>query len=217
MYRIMVVHIEVPPLRNRREDIRTLVSHIIVRSSLSLEISDEAMKALEAHHWPGNVRELQNIVEQLTWLHGGGHIGLKDLPPALAASASGAVVRSRERRKRVADHLFEGLASGTCSFWEHVYPMFINRDITRADIMAMVRQALVETSGNYRAVLQVLGMPPGDYKRFLNFLSTHSCSIDFREFRSGRASRERPLETPFSIASVVPAGTRPAKHAGRES
>jgi DNA-binding NtrC family response regulator len=47
MYRIMVVHLEVPPLRNRREDIRTLVTHIIKRSSLSVDISDEAIKALE--------------------------------------------------------------------------------------------------------------------------------------------------------------------------
>jgi transcriptional regulator with GAF, ATPase, and Fis domain len=214
MYRIMVVHLEVPPLRNRREDIRTLVAHIIKRSSLSLDLSDEAITALEAYHWPGNVRELQNVVEQLAWLHGGGHIGVKDLPPTLVASARGGLAPMRERRKRVADHLFEGLSSGTCSFWEHVYPMFINRDITRADIMAMVRQALIATSGNYRAVLQVLGMPPSDYKRFLNFLSTHGCSVDFREFRTGRASRERPMEPPFSVESVVAAaGTRPAREA----
>jgi DNA-binding NtrC family response regulator len=211
------VHLEVPPLRNRREDIRTLVTHIIKRSSLSVDISDEAIKALEAYHWPGNVRELQNVIEQLAWLHGGGYISVKDLPPTLVASASGGMVPSRERRKRVADHLFEGLANGTCSFWEHVYPMFINRDITRADIMAMVRQALVETSGNYRAVLQVLGMPPADYKRFLNFLSTHGCSVDFREFRSGRASRERPMEPPFTLASLVTAGTRSSRQAARET
>ena len=208
MYRIMVVHLEVPPLRNRREDIPALIEHLTERSSVSLQLSDDAMKALEAYHWPGNVRELQNVIEQLTWLHGGGHLTFKDLPPHLVASAGGGLVPSRERRKRMADHLYQGLAEGTCSFWEHIYPMFINRDITRADIMAIVRQALIETSGNYRAVLQVLGMPPGDYKRFLNFLSTHSCNVDFREFRSGRASRERAIEPPFKMASFVEAGTR---------
>jgi hypothetical protein len=66
----------------------------------------------------------------------------------------------------------------------------------------MVRQALIETSGNYRAVLQLLGMPQSDYKRFLNFLSTHGCSVDFREFRSGKASRERPMDPPFQIGST---------------
>ena len=103
MYRIMVVHLEVPPLRNRSEDIRDLVTHIIDRGSLSLELSADAMSALEAYHWPGNVRELQNLIEQLAWLHGGGYIDEKDLPPHLVASASGGLVPSRERRKRVSD------------------------------------------------------------------------------------------------------------------
>jgi hypothetical protein len=44
-------------------------------------------------------------------------------------------------------------------------------------------------------------MPQSDYKRFLNFLSTHGCSVDFREFRSGKASRERPMDPPFQIGS----------------
>jgi DNA-binding NtrC family response regulator len=203
MYRIMVVHLEVPALRERRDDIRALVAHILERSGLSLCLSDEAMTLLEKHHWPGNVRELQNVIEQLAWLNVGMEVGVADLPPALVKGANGStVVPARERRKRVADHLYEALKSGSCSFWEQVYPMFINRDITRADLMTMVRQALIETSGNYRAVVQLLGMAPGDYKRFLNFLSTHGCTVDFREFRSGRASRERLIEPTFQIPEV---------------
>jgi DNA-binding NtrC family response regulator len=205
MYRIMVVHLQVPPLRERREDIPTLVSHIVKRGGLSIELADDAMQLLKRYQWPGNVRELQNVIEQLAWLHVGSAIGARDLPPALVQSANGAVVPARERRKRVADHLYEALRTGTCSFWEQVYPMFINRDITRADIIAIVRQALIETSGNYRAVVQLLGMAPGDYKRFLNFLSTHSCTVDFREFRSGGVSRERPIEPLIQIPASRPA------------
>ena len=205
MYRIMVVHLEVPPLRERREDIRSLVAHIVDRSGLTLDLSDEAMQLIERHHWPGNVRELHNVIEQLAWLRAGTEVTARDLPPALVGSAQGSVVAARERRKRVADHLYEALKSGACSFWEHVYPMFINRDITRADIMTVVRQALIETSGNYRALVQLLGMAPGDYKRFLNFLSTHSCTVDFREFRSGRASNERLIEPPFRIPNTLSA------------
>ena len=205
MYRIMVVHLQVPPLRDRREDIPLLVSHIVGRSGLSLELSDDAMQVLTRYQWPGNVRELQNVIEQLAWLHVGSKVSARDLPPALVQSANGAVVPARERRKRVADHLYDALRTGTCSFWEQVYPMFINRDITRADIIAIVRQALIETSGNYRALVQLLGMTPGDYKRFLNFLSTHSCTVDFREFRSGGAPRERLIEPLIQIPAVRPA------------
>jgi DNA-binding NtrC family response regulator len=214
MYRIMVVHLEVPPLRKRREDIRTLVAHVIDRNRLPLVVSDEAMSALERYHWPGNVRELQNVIEQLAWLNGATSVDVDDLPPTLVASACGSVVPARERRKRVADHLYESLVSRSCSFWEHVYPMFINRDITRADITSLVRQALTETSGNYRALLQLLGMSPSDYKRFLNFLSTHDCSVNFREFRSGRASRERPLEPPFTIPGGVPSLAQRGEESG---
>ena len=44
-------------------------------------------------------------------------------------------------------------------------------------------------------------MAQSDYKRFLNFLSTHGCTVDFREFRSGKASRERLMDPPFQIPS----------------
>jgi DNA-binding NtrC family response regulator len=203
MYRIMVVHLEVPPLRNRREDIRALVAHVIQQTGIGLELSEEAMQALERYHWPGNVRELQNVIEQLAWLQGPSVVKVEDLPPALTRSVTGGVRASRDRRKRVADLLYEGLVSGSYSFWEHVYPMFINRDITRADLMTLVRQALSETSGNYRAVLRVLGMEPGDYKRFLNFLSTHDCSVDFREFRTGQSPPERSIEPLLTVPAAA--------------
>ena len=70
IYRIMVVHLEVPPLRNRREDIRALIEHFIEKTGVALKLSDEAMQTLERHNWPGNVRELQNVIEQLAWLQG---------------------------------------------------------------------------------------------------------------------------------------------------
>jgi transcriptional regulator with PAS, ATPase and Fis domain len=194
MYRIMVVHLEVPSLRSRREDIRALVAHLVAQTGIAFSLSDEAIEVLERYHWPGNVRELQNVIEQLAWLHGTSVVRIEDLPPALTRSAAGGVRPARERRKQVADLLYEGLISGTYSFWEHVYPMFINRDITRADLMGVVRQALFETSGNYRAVLRLLRMEPSDYKRFLNFLSTHDCTVDFREYRSGQSQKERHIE-----------------------
>jgi hypothetical protein len=102
----------------------------------------------------------------------------------------------------MADHLYEALQAGTCSFWEHVYPMFINRDLTRDDLMGLVRQGLAATAGNYRAVLPLLGMQPADYKRFLNLLSTHGCTVDFRDFRSGRQAKERQIEPLFKLPTT---------------
>ncbi len=72
-YRINVIPIELPALRNRTEDIPLLVEHFIVKYSRMLEvpvkkISVDAMKALERYSWPGNVRELENVVERIVAL-----------------------------------------------------------------------------------------------------------------------------------------------------
>ena len=68
-WRLNVVPISLPPLRNRREDIQPLVSHFLAHYSQSndrrvIHIQPRAMEALEAYHWPGNVRELQNYLER---------------------------------------------------------------------------------------------------------------------------------------------------------
>ena len=141
------------------------------------------MQLLERYNWPGNVREPQNVIEQLVWLRGEEKVGVEELPPAIVAAANGNVARSRERRRQVADCLYEALVSRSCSFWEHVYPMFISRDLTRADLTGLVRRGLAATGGNYRALLTVLGMEPRDYKRFLNFLRKHDCQLPFKEYR----------------------------------
>jgi DNA-binding NtrC family response regulator len=160
------------------------------------------MKLLERYRWPGNVRELQNVLEQLIWMGGEQVVDVGDLPPTLVAAVDGTVTPAHERRRLPADHLYEALIAGTCAFWTDVYPMFINRDITRADLVGLVRRALSQTNGNYRAVLSLLKMEPADYKRFLNLLSTHGCSVDFREFRSGRAQLDRPIEPSFKLPSL---------------
>jgi transcriptional regulator with PAS, ATPase and Fis domain len=196
MYRIKVVHIHVPPLRERHEDITPLIEHAIRRHGSDLVIDAEAMQVLERYRWPGNVRELQNVVEQLIWMHGDdATVHAEDLPPAIVAAATGAVMRASERRRQVADELFQALVSGTYTFWDHVHTLFLNRDITRNDIRELVRRGLTATSGSYRVMLQMFGIDDRDYKRFLNFLAAHDCSVDYRQFRSG-ARRQSPVAAP---------------------
>jgi two-component system NtrC family response regulator len=86
-YRLNVIHIEVPPLRERTEDIRLLVHHFIAKyredgGERKIELSPETWKAFYGYAWPGNVRELENVVERAVVLNSGnGEIGLNDLPP----------------------------------------------------------------------------------------------------------------------------------------
>ncbi len=84
-YRLNVIRIEVPPLRDRREDIRPLAEHFLARCAGEQNkdirgFAPDAVRALEAYAFPGNVRELENIVERAVALAGGQTIGLGDLP-----------------------------------------------------------------------------------------------------------------------------------------
>ena len=84
-YRLNVVRLEVPPLRERRTDIPLLMDHFFARSCETLgkrlhSVTDEALERLAAYHWPGNVRELENVIERAVILADGDRIGLRELP-----------------------------------------------------------------------------------------------------------------------------------------
>jgi transcriptional regulator with PAS, ATPase and Fis domain len=191
-YRLRVIHLHVPPLRERIEDIRPLAAHFVSQTGRQVELSDEALRLLERYRWPGNVRELQNVIEQTVWLAPGDVVKAEHLPGQIQTTTQ-TILPVRERRTQVADELYQALVVSGYSFWEHIYPLFLSRDITRHDMRELVRRGLAATRGNYRTMLKLFGMLPRDYKRFLNFLAAHDCRADFREFRNGTADvRQRP-------------------------
>jgi transcriptional regulator with PAS, ATPase and Fis domain len=196
LYRLRVIHLEVPPLRERPEDIRRLIAYFIERSGRRLTLTPEALSLLERYRWPGNVRELQNAFEQTVWLAPGAVIDVEHLPEPIRNAAQ-TVLPVHERRTQVADQLYQAHVTSGYSFWEHIYPLFLSRDITRHDMRELVRRGLTVTRGNYRAMLKLFGISPRDYKRFLNFLAAHDCRADFREFRNGvpdlRVRREQGI------------------------
>ncbi len=110
-YRLNVVTIEVPPLRERCEDIPLLVAHFLNRGASddrpSLRLAPDLMKALQRHDWPGNVRELQNAVERAIVLSSGPVIGAETLDEVLSSSLT---VRERlagapPGRSKTGEHL----------------------------------------------------------------------------------------------------------------
>ena len=92
-FRLRVVPLRLPPLRERREDIPLLVKHLVQKHALRLsrpplEPDAEAMRALLDHPWPGNIRELEHALERGLLLARGEAITLADLPPEIAAAAA---------------------------------------------------------------------------------------------------------------------------------
>jgi transcriptional regulator with PAS, ATPase and Fis domain len=211
LYRLRVIHLEVPPLRERREDIEQLVGHFARQGGRALTLTDAARQALVRYRWPGNVRELQNVIEQAAWLAEDEAIDVDQLPELVRTGAQ-SLLPARERRKQVADELYDAITHAGYSFWDHIYPLFLSRDITRHDMRELVRRGLTTTRGNYRALLKLFGMHSSEYKRFLNFLAAHDCRADFREFRNGQAEGPRRAQVvlPPLAARVPPADV----HAG---
>jgi len=91
-YRLHIVPIQLPPLRDRRDDIPALVSHFIVKlaprtNQQATRIADDALGRLMSYHWPGNVRELENVIEQSLVFAETDHITLSALPEFLRGGA----------------------------------------------------------------------------------------------------------------------------------
>ena len=186
-YRLNVIHLHVPPLRERREDMPLLIDHFLwhfVRHHRSTmpRIAPEAIKLLAGYHWPGNVRELRNVIERLV-VSGRDVIAPQDLPTEFRMRGSADQPRHRERRRAVVDELMTRLVDERVSFWTAVYPLFQHRDITRHDVRNLVRRALEESRGNYKIVARMFNIEDGDYKRFLHFLRKHDCQIPFQQYR----------------------------------
>ena len=93
-YRVSVVAIRMPPLRERQGDVRLLVRKFLDEFSAEgrTRISEDALELINAYRWPGNVRELRNLVERLCVLRRGGEAGVDDLPDTMAGRKEGGAV-----------------------------------------------------------------------------------------------------------------------------
>jgi transcriptional regulator with PAS, ATPase and Fis domain len=193
LYRIKVLHIHVPPLRDRKEDLPGLIEQAAARAGRPIRFTEAAMAAMLKYRWPGNVRELHNVIEQVGWMSESAEIDIADLPEAVRFASRDGLMPRRERRRRLADELYSTLVDGHYTFWGHIHPLLLKRDITRHDLRQLVSLGLTTTRGNYRGLLKLFGMDEGDYKRFMNFLAAHDCTVDFRQFRSAASAIMPPV------------------------
>jgi len=92
LYRLNVIQLHLPPLRERREDIHLLVAHFLRKHSLdptpAMALDEKAMQFLTSYSWPGNVRELENVIERAITLSQSGVITIDDLPPRVRLQQS---------------------------------------------------------------------------------------------------------------------------------
>jgi DNA-binding NtrC family response regulator len=175
-HRLDIIHVSTPPLRERKRDVPALVRHFLGRARRSRPrrlrtITNAAMNALVGYSWPGDVRELHDVVDQMAAAAGSGVIEIDDVPLHI-------------RECHTAEGLYDAMVATHTSFWTAVYPLFMNRQITRSQLRAIVSLGLAATGGQYKAVARLFNLPmPHDYKRFLNFLDHFECKPSFKDFR----------------------------------
>src|SRR6267142_2009020 len=215
-YRINVVHLCVPPLSARKEDIPQLVDHFLARFTgrtlapangngngngnghangdgnghdargvvpATLAVPPNVLTVLSDYNWPGNVRELENVVERLVVTAKSDTVAIADLPTEIRAYTGVQPKVMRERRKTIADDLYRRVVQEGESFWTAVYPLYMQREITKSNVREVVRRGLNDARGNYKIVARMFNLGADDYKRFLNFLRKHDCQLPFKEFR----------------------------------
>lgn len=139
-YRINVVPIVIPPLRERREDIPPIIHHFLQRyaANRTINVANDAMLALVNYSWPGNIRELRNIVQRMA-LFANGEIQMKDLPQECRGETSlGLIVKACQRCFTEENMTFDQVVS--C--------LEVN----------LLRQALRDSAGNRTQAAKALGM-----------------------------------------------------------
>jgi DNA-binding NtrC family response regulator len=211
-FRLNIIQIHVPPLRERTEDVLLLLQHYLRRAADTHrlhcpELTADAEQLLVAYAWPGNVRELKNLAERLVVREWDRPITADDLPieirggretaptvsvpnVAFVQESSNATPRRVDRGSGTADRLWERLIAGE-SFWTVVHQPFKAHELTRDDLAALIHRGLEHTRGSYRALLGVFGLPPTDYKRFHAFLYQQNCNLPVGPYRTARASMRR--------------------------
>ncbi|GBC81297.1 Transcriptional regulatory protein ZraR [bacterium HR10] len=150
-YRLNVITIHLPPLRERKEDILPLVQHFIRKfnaennRNISTELDPEVLRALEEYPWPGNVRELENVIERAVIIARGDRITLDCLPDEILDPRAAEEFLHRVRTDDLARDI--PIAQGI-SFYDEVAKFEIS----------LIRRALEITGGNQSRAARLLGM-----------------------------------------------------------
>ena len=204
-YRLNVIHIRVPTLRERRDDIPLLLCHFLrmvrravpgrgaasdggcARPRAGIRLARKRPRAQERSRASRRPRRRAR--------HQRGRDSIRDDPGSTVAKtvAPEPVDVANALYKRV-------VADGEC-FWHAVYDPFMARDITRSDLRRVVSRGLEQTHGNCKMLVRLFNMQPADYKRFLNVLHKHGCNPRFQQQGRSAGGVVKIVDTPTRSAS----------------
>jgi Nif-specific regulatory protein len=187
-FRLDAMEINVPPLRDRTEDVPLLLEWFLDQAGRNegcrtKAFSQEAHALLVRYSFPGNVRELKNIVEGSYYSTPGEIIEIGHLP---------AVVRDGEGETALREpapaawQVFKRIRDGQGRFDDLVKTPFLERQIGSGQVRQVIHLALAEAGGRYRDAFRLLGIPAREYAIMIQFLKRNKCYLDFRPYRKSR-------------------------------
>jgi DNA-binding NtrC family response regulator len=170
LFRLRQFHINIPALRERGDDWRLLTDYWLARLArqygVAKRFSAASLRVLERCAWPGNVRQLIGVVKTGYAMADSSTIEPDDFALQLEESEPGTAAAD-------GPGLYERVVDQGEEFWATVYEAFMNRDLNRVQVKAVIKSSLTAAGGNYRKVLELFRLPASDYQRFMDFLRHH--------------------------------------------
>ncbi|MCP5049777.1 MAG: sigma-54-dependent Fis family transcriptional regulator [bacterium] len=166
-YRLHVLEVRIPPLRERKEDIKAFIEHngSYLKGN---EIGEGFWEEILKYQWPGNMRELITVLKRAGIL----------LESPITGEKIKRVIYSGGLKQPAGEPPSPGtwkediraeFRAGK-SFWELIKEPYLNRDLNRHQVKTIIADALEKTNGNYKEALPFLNLVPDDYTRFMKFL-----------------------------------------------
>ncbi|HEX6370033.1 MAG TPA: sigma 54-interacting transcriptional regulator [Longimicrobium sp.] len=190
LFRLRYMQLHIPPLRDRGADWRLMLDHYVRRinaeTGTDRRFSERAIDRLASYPWPGNIRELRAVVETSHSLTSGAEL---IEPSAFEEQLEGAVpVRANAAPPLPSPHPFAPaataaglvgrMAGGAGTFWELVHEPFMDRELNRAEVRAVIEEGLRRSNWSYKRALAIFGVSQEDYLKFMDFLRHHRLKPD---------------------------------------
>ena len=172
-FRLRHFHLPVPALRDRGDDWRLMLDHVLIRLGrqygIAKRFSSASLKYLERCPWPGNMRQLIGVATMGYAIADGETIE----PVDFASELEEVNVEADDGVGELVQNLYDQVVSDDEGFWKVVYPRFMDRELNRSQVRTIVRRGYLEANGNYRQLLHLLHIPPSGYQKFMDFLRHH--------------------------------------------
>lgn len=186
LFRLRYMQLHVPPLRDRGGDWNLMLDHYLRRLNADTgqerSFSGRSLDRLSVYGWPGNVRELRAVVETSHSLCGGAGViepstfeeQLECTEPRADAAPAGTEARAAVcAGTAMATSLVGRITGGAGTFWDLVYEPFMDRELNRCEVRAVVEEGLRRSNWSYKRALQVFAIEQADYLKFMDFLRHH--------------------------------------------